>query len=362
MSQTLRVLMAGGGTGGHVIPALAVAEELRRRGHEALFVGTKRGYEAKLVPRANFPIEWIEIGGLKRVGLVQTFRTVWMLPMSVLQVMRIIGRYRPHALFSMGGYVAGPAVLAAWLRRVPIVVMEPNAMPGFTNRRGARFVSKALLSFGEAASFFRPGTTEITGVPVRREFFQLAPKSPARSEVTILVTGGSLGSRTLNRAIRESWPLFAASPLPVRLIQQTGVQEAAEMEAAFAKTGLPGQVSAFLDDMPAMFAQADLLVCRAGASAVAELAAAGKPAILVPYPFAADDHQLHNAEAMQSAGAARLVRDSEMNGQRLFDEVRTLVADSGRLTAMSEAARSLAKPHAAERAADALEQVAAAGR
>jgi len=354
-------LMAGGGTGGHVIPALAVARELRGRGHEVLFVGTKQGLEARLAPAEGFPIEWIEIGGLKRVGAAQTFRTLGQLPASILQVSRLMRSMRPAAVFSMGGFVAGPVMLAAWLRRVPVVVMEPNAMPGFTNRRMGRFVARALLNFPEAARFFPPGRTEVTGVPVRGEFFTLPPKR--REEVfSILITGGSQGSRTLNRAARESWPLFREAPFPVRLVLQSGVAAYADLRQEFAASGLAGEVVPFIDDMPAAFSAADLVVSRSGAGAVAELAAAGKPAILVPFPFAADDHQLRNAEAMARGGAAVLLADAEVTGERLFREVVTLASAPGRLERMGEAARSFARRGAAQRAADLLELFAGVDR
>src|SRR5271170_5618358 len=199
MTAPAHFVMAGGGTGGHVIPALAVARELRARGHLVRFIGTQRGLESKLVPAENFPIEWIEIGGLNRVGLRRTLSTLAELPFSVWAAARMLDRARPAAVFSTGGYVAGPVLLAALWKRLPVVIMEPNAVPGFTHRRLARFVSRALLSFEETARWFPKGRTEITGLPVRDEFAALKPK--ARSLfLTVLITGGSQGSRTLNRA------------------------------------------------------------------------------------------------------------------------------------------------------------------
>src|SRR5580658_762163 len=205
MKRPSNFVMAGGGTGGHVIPALAVARELRSRGNSVRFIGTRRGIEAKLVPAADFPIDWIEIGGLNRVGLRKMATSLAELPVSIWQAARLLGRASPvTAIFSMGGYVAGPVLLAALWKRLPVVVMEPNAIPGFTHRRLARFVSRALVSFEETARWFPKGRTEITGLPVREEFAALKPK--LRSEVvTVLITGGSQGSRTLNRAAEEMW-------------------------------------------------------------------------------------------------------------------------------------------------------------
>ena len=349
----MKFVMAGGGTGGHIIPALAVAEELRKRGHEAVFVGTRRGMEARLVPNAGFPIEWIEIGGFNQVGLWRRLRTLWQLPLSVLKVFRLLGHHHVGAVFSMGGYVAGPVVLAAFLRGVPVAVMEPNAIPGLTNRKFARFTSRALVNFPETVRYFPQGRADVTGVPVRKEFFESRARSRG-NDFTLLVTGGSQGSRTLNNAAAQAWDLFAAAKFPIRILHQAGRGNAEQLSNAFRKSQLPGEVVEFIADMPALFAQADLVVCRAGASTVSELAAAGIPSILVPFPFAADNHQQHNAEAMQKAGAARLVLDREMDGQRLFDEVTRLMKDPESLKSMAVAAKSMAKPFAAQKAADVL--------
>ncbi len=355
----LVVAMAGGGTGGHVIPALAVASELSARGHDAFFIGTRKGFEARLVPEAGFPIEWIETGALNRAGATQVLHTLARLPAGVWRSMRLLRRRGASAVFSMGGYVAGPVVLAALLLRIPVVVMEPNAVPGLANRWIGRYVARALLSFEEAARYFPASRVEITGLPVRSRFFDLAPR-PADGAFHVLITGGSRGARTLNRAARESWPILARSGRPPRIVHQTGAEAHAELARDFAAAGLAGDVIPFIADMPAAFADADLVVCRAGAGAVAELAAAGKPSILVPFPFAADDHQRHNAQALARAGAARVVLDREMNGERLAEEILALAADASELARMSEHARAFAHPGAARRAADLLEQLARA--
>ncbi|MEO8049341.1 MAG: undecaprenyldiphospho-muramoylpentapeptide beta-N-acetylglucosaminyltransferase [Acidobacteriota bacterium] len=353
MPQTF--VMAGGGSGGHVLPALAVARELRARGHRVLFVGVERGMEAKLVPAENFPIEWIEIGGLNRVGFRQTLATLGELPFSIWQAARILDRAGPAAVFSMGGYVAGPVLAAAAWKRIPTVIMEPNAIPGFTHRRAARFVTRALVSFREAKRWFPVGRTEVTGLPIREEFFAV-PVKPRSSTITILITGGSQGSRTLNRAAEESWPLWDRAR--IRLIHQTGSRMYAELAPKFHESGMPGEITEFLTDMPRAFSEADLVVSRAGMGAVSELAAAGKPSILVPLPGASDQHQLKNAEAFERGGAARLVLDREMTGARLVEEVLRLIESPGLLDEMGAAARAFAKPRAAQRAADVLESIA----
>ncbi len=345
-------VMAGGGTGGHVIPALAVARELRERGHAVRFIGTRRGIESKLVPPEGFPIEWIEIGGLKRVRIRRRLTTFAELPASVWQAARMLRRVRPAAVFSTGGFVAGPVLLAAVWRRLPIVVMEPNAVPGFTHRRLARFVARALVSFPETARWFPAGRVEVTGMPVRREFFGVPIKS-RRGILTVLITGGSQGSRTLNRAVEESWPLWRENS--VRLLHQTGVAAYQDISTRFRQSGLEGEISPFMADMPAAFAEADLVVSRAGMGAVSELAAAGKPSILVPLPTSSDQHQLRNAEAFEAAGAARLVLDWEMSGVRLVEEVERLVRQPELLEDMGQAARAFARPGAAALAAEILE-------
>jgi UDP-N-acetylglucosamine--N-acetylmuramyl-(pentapeptide) pyrophosphoryl-undecaprenol N-acetylglucosamine transferase len=247
--------------------------------------------------------------------------------------------------------------MAALAKRVPVVVMEPNAIPGFTNRAIGRLAARALISFPETARYFARGKSELTGLPVREEFFAIPPK-PRDDRMHLLITGGSQGSRTLNRASRESWPLFRAAGSAVRIVHQCGSNELEEMRQAFAASGLEGEVMPFIADMPAAFGEADLVVSRSGAGAVSELAAAGKPSILVPFPFAANDHQMRNAEAIERGGAARLVRDAEMNGQRLYTLVRELAETEGALERMGAAARQFAHPGAARRAAEILEEVA----
>jgi UDP-N-acetylglucosamine--N-acetylmuramyl-(pentapeptide) pyrophosphoryl-undecaprenol N-acetylglucosamine transferase len=344
--------MAGGGTGGHIIPALAVARELVAHGHDVFFVGTERGMEGRLIPAEGFEFRKIKIGGLNRVGLAQKLATIARLPFVTAGSMKFASE--ASAVFSTGGYVAGPPVIAAILRRKPVVVMEPNAIPGFTNRRIARFVARAVVNFPETARFFPPGKTEVTGMPVRDEFFRIRPR-PREGVLNLLVTGGSQGSRALNHAMQESWPVFGRLGVAARIVHQTGEAGFDNIRDAFAASGMEGKVVPFIRDMPAAFDAADLVICRAGAGTVSELAAAGKPSILVPFPFAADDHQTRNAEAMQNAGGSRMVRDSELTGENLVHVIGELWPT---LEKMGAAARNLARPGAARRAAEILEEVA----
>lgn len=362
MAVSSTFVMAGGGTGGHVIPALAVARELRDRGHQVRFIGTHRGIESKLVPEAGFPIDWIVIGGLKQVGFLKTLETLGELPFSIWQASRMLDRAQPAAVFSMGGYVAGPVLLAALWNRIPVVVMEPNVIPGYTHRKLARFVARALLSFPESARWFPQGRTRVTGMPVREEFFAIPPK-PRGEVFTILITGGSQGSRTLNRATQESWPLWAIAlkDVRIRLIHQTGKAAHDDIAEKFQASGVQGEVQPFLKDMAVAFTEADLVVSRSGMGAVSELAAAGKPSVLIPLPGAADQHQLKNAQVLEQAGAARLVLDAEWTGERFVREVASLLADPSTLEKMSAAVRTFAKPDAARVAADVLESFAPKG-
>ena len=349
--------MAGGGTGGHVVPALAVADELRRRGHQCVFVGVRQGVEAKLVPAADYPIEWIDIRGFQRTGIGTRTLTMLKLPAAVMRSRMLLRRHAAAAVFSTGGYVAGPVMLAAAWSGVPMVLMEPNAVPGLVSRRMARRVAKALISFPQTASAFPPDVAELAGVPVRGAFFEL-PLRPPRDPLTVLVTGGSLGARALNRTVRESWPLFAAAERRLRWIVQTGESEAMAVTEAFRAAGAEGRVAPFFSDMPAVFDEADLIVGRAGAGACAEICAAGKPALLVPFPFAADDHQTANARALARAGAALEVAEAEFTPRRLFEILDAFVQEPARLETMALAARGQARPGAAQRAADALEAIA----
>jgi UDP-N-acetylglucosamine--N-acetylmuramyl-(pentapeptide) pyrophosphoryl-undecaprenol N-acetylglucosamine transferase len=354
----MRTIIAGGGTGGHVIPALAVAAELRLRGHDQiLLVGTARGLEARLAPRHGLALETIDVGALKRVGILQKAATLFRLPYSFWQSRRILDSFQPDVVYGVGGYASGPVLFMAAMKGIPIVVHEPNAVPGFANRYVALFVARALVGFPEAARYFPATRVEVVGVPVRAEFFQV-PRKLHLPPFTLLISGGSQGARSINRAVIESLPLFASSGLDVRFIHQTGEEDLGEAVAAFEKCGISGQaqVLPFIDDMPAAFAAADLLICRSGASTLSEVTAAGKVAILVPFPFAADNHQLRNAQSLERAGAARVILDAELNGRCLFDAV---VEALPKLSQMEERSRALAHPRAAQRIAEVLEQAAA---
>jgi UDP-N-acetylglucosamine--N-acetylmuramyl-(pentapeptide) pyrophosphoryl-undecaprenol N-acetylglucosamine transferase len=344
----MKVILAGGGTGGHVIPAIAIAEELRKRGHTAGFVGTERGIEVRLVPKAGFPLYLVKIGALNRVSFATRLRTLINLPLSIFAAMRILRRFRAQAVIGVGGYAAGPATIAAVLLHIPVVLFEPNVVPGYANRAVARFAAKAAVHFAQTGRWFR--SFEVTGVPVRPGFFAL-PKR--RSEQpTLFVFGGSQGAHALNRIVRESAAELLQRIPNLNLVHQTGSREFSDICNFYTKHRINVEVSSFIDDMPQSFADADLIVCRSGASTVAEIAAAGKCALFVPFPGAADDHQLRNAELLAQEDAALLISESELSAERFVQEVTALLGDPARMAAMATKARGLAHPNAAAHIAE----------
>ncbi len=440
----LHVLIAGGGTGGHIIPALAIADALQAGpgGVEILFLGTPRGLESKLVPQAGYPLELIQVGQLKNVSLLTRARTLLDLPRAVLRARTLLRTFRPHVVVGVGGYASGPAMAAAILARIPTLAFEPNAAPGLANRLVGKRVSAAAVNFAPAARFFR--NAQVTGIPVREAFFALPPRR-ATALPHLLVFGGSQGARVFNQILPQILPALleavpgltllhqsgaraadqtqaaflaaaksdgtaaigsaatapaaatkpaaiieptaaaaadsaAAAPAaacdPAAAIDPTALQPAsaqtatapaavapapAETAAAIGSTANPArwQVSAFLDDMPARFAAADLVLARSGASTVAELCAAGKPSLLVPFPLAADDHQARNAAVLQESGAAAMLLEAELTPERLLRELTALFTDRDRLTRMGEHARSLARPDAARHIATMVRALAA---
>ncbi len=350
-STSMRAVIAGGGTGGHVIPALAIARELRERFRaQVLFVGTARGLENRLVPAADFELRLIEVGALNRVSLATRLRTLTALPRAIVTSSQILGEYRPDVVVGVGGYASGPAMLAAALRSLPTLVFEPNVVPGFANRVVAPMVTMAAVHFEQTAHYFRRAV--VTGVPVRREFFLVPPYSPSSHPPTLLVFGGSQGASALNRVMVESLPALRQQIPGLHIVHQTGERDYNEAQGAYLRAGISAEVYPFINDMPGVFARADLLVCRSGASTVAEVTAAGRPAVFVPFPKAADDHQLRNAEALAGAGAAELIVEAELSSERLVQTLKSLLNDSARLAGMAQAARSLAHPHAASEIAN----------
>ena len=344
-SQRLRVLIAGGGTGGHVIPALAIARELRdAHGAEVRFVGTARGLETRLVPEAGFPLELIRVGQLKNVSLMTRVRTMADLPLGVMRCVGLVRSFKPDVVVGVGGYASGPAMMAAILLRVPTLAFEPNAVPGLANRLVGRWVSAAAVNFEETRRYFR--NARVTGIPVRREFFEIGEK-PAERTQRLLVFGGSQGARIFNEVMPKIAKGLMEEIPGLRILHQAGAKFAEAVEAAYGASGADAtrwEVAAFLDDMPRRFADADLILCRSGASTVAELAAAGKAALLVPLPTAADNHQLKNAEVLREAGAAELRVQSNDAAMESFlaSDLSGLLRDLARRQEMGRRVRGLA--------------------
>jgi UDP-N-acetylglucosamine--N-acetylmuramyl-(pentapeptide) pyrophosphoryl-undecaprenol N-acetylglucosamine transferase len=353
----MRVLIAGGGTGGHVIPALAIARELKSRYNaEVVFVGTARGMENRLVPQAGFGLMRVKVGALKNVSLLKRLRTLFDLPLAIWESRKIINIFSPDVVVGVGGYASGPAMAAALLRRIPTLAFEPNVVPGFANKIVGKRVSAAAVHFPETERFFR--NAQVVGVPVRQEFFGV-PAVDASRPPTLLVFGGSQGAHAINEAVVTAAPEVLRQIPALHIVHQTGERDYNDVHAAYARAGIGAEVSAFIDNMPQAFARADLLVCRSGASTVAEITAAGKPAIFVPFPEAADDHQRRNAEAISQGGAAVLISQAELTPERMAQTVVNLMGDRARLKEMSERARALSHRDSAGRVARMVADLAA---
>jgi len=353
----MRAILAGGGTGGHVIPAIAIAQELRRRyAAEVLFIGTERGLEKRLVPAAGFPLQFVKIGALNKVGLATRLKTMFNLPRALFDAGRMLNEFQPDVVIGVGGYASGPAMISALRRRIPTLAFEPNLVPGFANRMITRFVSAAAVHFEQTAQYFR--NPVVTGVPVRPAFFQIPRKPYVPATPTLLVFGGSQGARAINQAMVRAVPELMKRLPGLKVVHQTGERDYDQVYGAYAQAGIPAEVHKFIDDMPGFFARADLVLCRSGASTVAEIAAAGKPAVFVPFPLAADDHQRRNAEALEQAQAAVVIEETRLDEVWLVDSISALLEDPARLARMAEAARAMSHPNAAKDIAELAAQVA----
>lgn len=373
-----RVMIAGGGTGGHVYPGVAVAEEIQRRNPDArvVFVGTARGLEARILPPLGYPLETITVSRLKGGGLWGRVKGLFRLPIGVFQSWRALRRHRPEVVLGVGGYASGPALLAAWLTRRPTAIQEQNATPGFTNRTLGKLVRAVFLGFEAGARFFSTKKTAFTGNPIRAalaerldETISSASSSaaaPAPSEsgrLAVLVFGGSQGARFLNERVPGALAALAAArpDLTLEVVHQTGAADEDATRARYADGPLAGraEVTPFIHDMPSAYARADVALCRAGALTVAELTAVGLPCLLVPFPFAADNHQEANARVLADAGAAHLVLQNDWRDDAVAAWLGGLADDRGALASMSATSRSLARPDAARVIVDALERLAA---
>ena len=354
----MKVLIAAGGTGGHIFPGIAVANEIMRRdeANEVLFVGTARGLEKRIVPENGYQLSLINSAGLKNVGVMGKIKGLSVLPRSFVEARRIIRQFRPHVVVGAGGYVSGPVLMMAAIMGVPTLVMDSNALPGFTNRRLARFVEKAALTFDEAVPFFgKKGV--VTGNPVRQEFFDI-PATKRGESFHVLIFGGSQGARAINNAMADALPQLADLAGRLTITHQTGEHEFEAVRAAYGGTVFEkADVRPFISDIFLEFEKADLIICRAGATTCAEVAAAGKAAIMVPFPGAADDHQRKNAEALERARAVRMILQADLSADILAASLRELIAEPELITEMEMAAKELGRPNAAAATVDIIEEL-----
>ena len=362
------MVIAGGGTGGHLYPGIAVAREIVRRvpGARVSFAGTSRGLESRIVPRAGFALDLIRSSGLKGKSLVSRVKGVGLLAPSLLDAWRLLSRRRPDVVVGVGGYSSGPVVLLAALRGVATMVLEQNAIPGLTNRTLAGFVRAAAVTYDETLQFFR-GRGFVAGNPVRAEFFLPAIAAGAARNATgtapavaprVLILGGSQGAHAINMAVVAAAAGLVRRHADLQLVHQTGERDLGTVRSAYEQQQIRARAESFLDPVVDEVVSADLVVCRAGATTLAELAALGKPAVLVPLPTATDDHQRKNARVLAQAGAAVLIDQAELTGDRLANEVSALIGDRGRLAVMSQAMKSFARPDAASRIVDRLLEIA----
>ncbi|MFQ5816342.1 MAG: undecaprenyldiphospho-muramoylpentapeptide beta-N-acetylglucosaminyltransferase [Terriglobia bacterium] len=349
-------MLVGGGTGGHVFPALAVADELRARSpqQEIAFIGVETGLESRLVPAAGYRLHTITAAGFRGGGWNAKARSFWLLGRSAVACGHLLREFNPEAVFSVGGYVSAPAMLAAVFSQRPTVVFEPNAEPGLANRVLAPLATRVAVTYEATLRFFDHAVR--TGSPVRREFLRV-PQKKHEPPSTLLIFGGSQGARAINAAVVDSLDSLRAAHPELHFIHQTGQRDFDAVRTAYARRGIRAHVRPFIDNMADCFAQTDVVVCRAGASTLAELATAGKAAVLVPFPHAADQHQLRNAELLARAGAACLLEQRELTGERLAATLRELLEHPTRIERMEEHMRAFAVPAAAARIADLIESV-----
>ncbi len=349
----MRVIIAAGGTGGHIFPGVAIAREFKERDQSTaiLFVGTARGLESKIVPRAGFDLELIKVGALKGVSVFERTKSLGELPPSFVAARRILKRFKPDVVIGVGGYSSGPTLLMAALSRIPTMVVEPNAMPGFTNRVLARFVDAAALSFADAQKYFRSRGV-VTGNPVRVDFARL-PKKERTKKIHVLIFGGSQGAQAINNAVIGALPALASRKERLSFTHQTGERDYETVRLGYGAAGFDDvDVRPFIHDMADQYARADLLICRSGATTVAEVAAAGKAAIFIPFPFATDDHQRRNAEAFVRVGAGRMILQQDLRPARLAGELDQLLDNPTEIDRIENASRGLARTESTERAVD----------
>jgi len=349
----VRVILAGGGTGGHLFPAVALTREFKERGGEVLFIGGRRGLEERVLPGYGFLLELLDVEGLKGRGIFGKVKACLKALQAVYRSIKMVKRFRPDIVIGTGGYSSGPVVLGAKLLGVKTAILEPNAIPGFTNRWLGRFVDRVFLAFDKALGYFPSGKTLLTGNPVRREILEIrSQKSEVRSQkFTILVFGGSQGAKAINSLFLGAMEYLTSVPSALNIIHQTGEDDYERVKEAYDKFQISNfkfQISRFIDDMATAYASADLVICRAGATSIAEIIALGMVSILIPYPFAADNHQEINARWLADQGAAIIMRERDVNGETLAGIIRRFIEDSDKLEGMRRRVKTLGRAGATE--------------
>jgi UDP-N-acetylglucosamine--N-acetylmuramyl-(pentapeptide) pyrophosphoryl-undecaprenol N-acetylglucosamine transferase len=354
----VKLLIAGGGTGGHVFPALAIAREWLSRGNdrEVVLVGTERGIEMKLVPQAGLPLETLRVAGLKGKGGGTLLKNLFKLAPAMVDARRVMRKHRPVAAFGVGGYAAGPMLLTTWFGGIPNIIFEPNAEPGFTNKTLARISTRIAVGYEICAKTFGAKAV-VTGCPVRPEFFSMGSRIPEKP-LHLLVTGGSQGALPINRAFVDAMRELASRKNELKIVHQTGERDYDAVRTAYARAEILAEVVPFLNNMPERFAWADIIVCRAGAITAAEIAAAGRAAIFIPFGRATDSHQLRNAQEMSKRGAGRVISESELTGKRLYQEIFSLLDNPEDVARIAAAARDLSFPNAGGDIVDLIESAA----
>ncbi len=354
----MRMVVAGGGTGGHLFPGVAVAEAcVERTGGEVLFIGSTHGLEARVLPQKGFPFVGLAVKAARGRGWRGWVEFAGQMPLAVLRAWRLLAQFSPDVVVGLGSYGSVPVIVAAWGQRIPIVLLEQNARPGLANRLLGRLATKVCTAFEEAGRFFPSGKSVHTGNPVRRLRASVVAANRGPQGFHVLAFGGSQGARSLNRAMVEAVRILHGRIPSLVVTHQTGAADEQWVTQEYNGLGVAATVSDFIEDMATAYARADLVVCRAGATTLAELATVGKPSILIPYPFAADDHQRANAEIWVRQGAAEMILDRELSGEVLAAKIFALVTDPERLQSLSRNAAKLARPEAAEHVVRICEQV-----
>lgn len=357
----MRIVIAGGGTGGHLFPGIAIAEEFLRQNEKSLviFIGTQRGIERRMLSGLGYELKEIDVEGLKGRGLTALIKGMYAIPRSMWQSRKILTDFRPDVVIGVGGYASGPAVIAAWLMGIPTAIAEQNALAGNTNRILGKFVDKVFLTYEQSRHSFTAKKVQVTGNPVRRAFAAGLPQSSSiRQGRQILIFGGSQGAAAINKAVIEMLPFLDKMKDSLRIVHQTGERDLELVKKAYEQSGIQSDVRSFIVDMASAYAASDLIICRAGATSLAEITAAGKASILIPFPYAANDHQTLNAQAMAEAGAAAMIPERELGALQLFELVEKLFADKQKLSEMERQSRNMGRLDAAASIVNACAQLA----